>query len=564
MLLLLLGAYLVPLSWRPLIVPDEMRYAEIPREMIADGDWVVPRLNGVRYFEKPVLGYWVHAAAQMVLGPTAFAVRLPSAVATLGTGALLWLVARRSGRGGPGAPDAAPRAAAVVFLTSGQVYAIGTYAVLDALFSACVTASLVCFFCGCTDSRGVLRAAGGTAWLLVAGAGAGAAFLVKGFAGLAIIGLTAVSFLLWQRIPGRRWLALGAWPVGAFLVVSLPWAVAIHLREPDFWPSFIQTEHLRRFLSEEAQHREPFWYYLPLLLGGFMPWTLLLAVRPSWRLGVGPGESSTRFAVCWLALPLLFFSLCRGKLGTYILPCFPPAAWLLADGLVRVPAETLAGRLRRVARCVGLGVGAALLLAGLAFAASPALRALVVLPGSGWRLGVLAGAGGCWVAAWWWVGRGTGPLQSRDLQMLWVSLLPLCLASHGAWPNARLAERMPGHFLARWAARVPPDALVVTDARMVHAVTWTLRRADAYIVGARGELKYGLDYPEAASRQIEQDALGAWLDVRLGRGPVVIAMDVDRFALVVGQLPPGGRREEAAGVVTVIYDTAGADAASRR
>lgn len=100
LLLFFLVLYILPLGVRDLIVPDETRYAEIPREMIADGDWVAPHLNGLRYFEKPVLGYWVHAGSILLFGENNFAVRLPSALA-VGLSALLiyMLICRVGGNG---------------------------------------------------------------------------------------------------------------------------------------------------------------------------------------------------------------------------------------------------------------------------------------------------------------------------------------------------------------------------------------------------------------------------------------------------------------------------------
>ncbi|MGA8181695.1 MAG: phospholipid carrier-dependent glycosyltransferase, partial [Desulfobacterales bacterium] len=118
--------YILPLGIRPIIIPDESRYAEIPREMIASGNWIVPKLNGLRYFEKPVLGYWLNALSIELFGENAFAVRFPSAMATGLSAFIIFLLVRRfSGE------LSAEISAALIFLTSFIVYGIGTFNILD-------------------------------------------------------------------------------------------------------------------------------------------------------------------------------------------------------------------------------------------------------------------------------------------------------------------------------------------------------------------------------------------------------------------------------------------------
>src|SRR5262249_7101335 len=175
----------------PLFVPDEYRYAEIPREMLAGGDWVVPRLAGFRYFEKPALSYWVSAASLALVGENAFGLRLPSALAA---GLCAWLVALGVRRAGEGAE--ASLLSAGVLLTSGLVFGVATYKTLDALFTLGVTASLVCaFLAGEGDGRRRLAL-----WAL-AGAAAGAAFLTKGLLGFALPAIVLAPYLTCER----RW-----------------------------------------------------------------------------------------------------------------------------------------------------------------------------------------------------------------------------------------------------------------------------------------------------------------------------------------------------------------------
>ena len=150
-------AYVLPLGARDLVVPDETRYAEIPREMIAGGDWVVPHLNGVRYFEKPALGYWVHAAAIGLLGENNFAVRLPSALAVGLSALLIYILAARASNREDQDDGATAVLAALVFLSCFEVFGVGNTAVLDSLFSVFLTACIAAFYFATEARPGSVR-----------------------------------------------------------------------------------------------------------------------------------------------------------------------------------------------------------------------------------------------------------------------------------------------------------------------------------------------------------------------------------------------------------------------
>ena len=259
--------YVFPLGVRPLVIPDETRYAEIPREMLASGDWIVPRLNGLRYFEKPPLGYWLNATAIWLFGENAFAVRFPSAVAAGLTAVLLFVWARRFA-----GDNATPWLATAVFLLSFEVLAVGVFCVLDSVLSLFVTAAILLLHFAWEQRTSRPR----LILLVVAGVACGLAFLTKGFLALAVPVIVIVPFAFWQ---GRLKICLRtAWVpfVTAFLIV-LPWAIAVHRREPDFWRYFFWVEHVERFTSPRGgQHRASFWFYVPILLAGAMPWTPLV------------------------------------------------------------------------------------------------------------------------------------------------------------------------------------------------------------------------------------------------------------------------------------------------
>ena len=346
---LYLLVYLLPLGVRPLVSPDEARYAEISREMIASDNWVSPRFNGVRYFEKPIMGYWLNSASFEAFGQNAFALRLPSALAAGLTALIVFLLAARfAGR-------RTAYLAAGIYLTTLIVLGVGTFAVLDTFLAFFLTGALASFYTACALGQRSER----LTYLAVCGAFCAGAFLTKGFLALALPVIVAGPYLAlrrdWRGMITTPWL-----PIVVAGTLVAPWAVLIALREPDFWHYFFWIEHVQRFFGDNAQHLEPFWYFLANGPIAALPWIVLL---PAAIIGLKRGRSTggfLSFVVVWAVLPFLFFSISKGKLLTYILPCFAPLSILVAAGLERY----LASGLRR-AFTVGAAVLAALVALGL-------------------------------------------------------------------------------------------------------------------------------------------------------------------------------------------------------
>ena len=254
--------YTLLLAFRPLTIPDESRYGEIPREMLITGDWVVPRLNGLKYFEKPPLGYWVNAVSIATFGENVFALRVPSALSVMISALMIFLLVRRFSLG-----RTASVFAPAIFLTCPLVLAIGNISLLDSLLSMLLTGALVCFFFGHMAETIYRR----MIFLMVMGIFCGLAFLTKGFLAFAVPLLAVVPFLIWEgrykdliKIP---WI-----PIIAAFVIVLPWSLMIHFQEGDFWNYFFWTEHVARFLDPvRGQHPKPFWYFCAGSAGGGFP-----------------------------------------------------------------------------------------------------------------------------------------------------------------------------------------------------------------------------------------------------------------------------------------------------
>lgn len=307
--------YLGSIWQRPFFIPDETRYAEIPREMIASGDFIVPTLNGLPYFEKPVMGYWLNAAAMKCFGEVPGAVRFMGALGTLLSAGLLWLLCRRADE------EKIGRVAAVVFLLSGLVFAVGTYGVLDAQFSFFVTLTMTMFYFAWTEKSRWKQAG----FLALAGVGTGLAFLTKGLLGFVLPVLAVVPFLIWQK-EWKRILLLPWIPLAAALLVLAPWSIMVHRADPDFWPQFLGVEHFQRFFSGRGANddrSQPFWFFLPVVIGGCCPGCFSLR-RSGSAIAAGPerlsGIRCCAMRPAW-AVSGCSFSRCRA--ASWPLTCCP-------------------------------------------------------------------------------------------------------------------------------------------------------------------------------------------------------------------------------------------------
>ena len=515
-ILVVVGLYLLPLGIRPLLLPDEFRYAEVPREMLASGDWVVPRLDGFLYFEKPVLGYWWIAASEAVFGLDRFAVRLPSALSAAATALLVaLLLARGAGRRGR---DAAALGA-LVFLTSLLVMGVGTTAVLDGPLTLWLTATLAAFFLATEAPPGSWHERG---WLLAAGVACGLAFLTKGFLAFAVPALTAAVYLPWQR----RWrdLVRLPWlPALAAALVAAPWSLLVHRRAPDFWPFFFWHEHVERFFGHQAgQHPQPWWFFLVLTPALMLPWTFLApAVVRGLRREREPGSRhALRFTAVWAAVTVLFFSASSGKLATYVLPAFPALAVLVALGL----APWLERREERALRR-GAATGAVIVaLLSIAAAVYVATNQGPEMPAAVHSAVLLAAFAFAAVALALAARRGAGRVA---LLLVAVSLLPLLVAAQAALPQRVLDSKAPGTFLARHRGEVTPETLILADQNTLRAACWIFRRSDVVVVGEPGELAFGSEHPSGAGRRLDLSQARARIEASLGsrraghRGPQV-------------------------------------------
>jgi 4-amino-4-deoxy-L-arabinose transferase-like glycosyltransferase len=480
---------LVPLFLRPLWEPDEARYAEIPREMLATADWLTPRLNGVLYFEKPPLQYWLSAWSMKLFGLNAAAARLPLALATL---ILLWCAWRLARRLGASQPVWGAFMAATTLL----VFVCQQILTLDALFSALLVLSLVAAIeAVAARVNGQGRAA--TGWTLVTFGANALALLTKGLAAPVLLGGILIWSLPWAwKTPKLRntLLRLLADPLGwlLFAVIGAPWFILVEQANPGHARFFFIHEHFARFSSHVHSRQgsnNPVLdklYFVGILLVGLLPW-LAASITGLWRATGflrrkgGPQSELAplhRWTIASLvlafAVPLLFFSLSGSKLPPYILPVVVPLL-VLACAFER--EDEAWASLRKT--------GWELLLLGAIFTLAGPF--LLQDGGLAWTLALgvtLLGLG-------FWALRPKNLTGPRWMVALGAGLLLLSLVAQKTAGS--------GKEVSRLVQQAPPDAQWISCGNYFQGLPFYSRQRVSIVAGT-GELAFGRDRLSQAER----------------------------------------------------------------
>jgi 4-amino-4-deoxy-L-arabinose transferase-like glycosyltransferase len=345
--------YLPALGPPALWEPDEGRYAEIAREMVLTHDYVTPRDNWVRYFEKPPLVYWAEALSIKLLGPTELAVRLPAAIASVAEVAVT--AALGEAMFGP----AAGVAAAMVLALSPLFFGFARFATLDPALALFVAAALGAF--QAAAHRPGFDDAGARRWFFLSAAMAAAGTLAKGPVALVLTGAVGLAWLLAER-RGREILRM-PWlrAIAIYFAIAAPWFVLAAERNPEFLRFFVIHEHVERYLAN-AEHGWGPYFFVVVVIAGMWPWIVFVpaGVRQLMRAPDGGGgdgleqsscrsnaRSSLKFLLWWFGIILVFFSIPRAKLGSYILPALPPLAIVAGYALTCLPSMD-ASKVRRL------------------------------------------------------------------------------------------------------------------------------------------------------------------------------------------------------------------------
>jgi 4-amino-4-deoxy-L-arabinose transferase-like glycosyltransferase len=495
---LVAALWFATLSLRPLFNPDEGRYAEIPREMLAGGDWVIPHLNGLAYVEKPPLQYWASALSQAVFGQNEFGARFYAALSALVALVGAALAATRLWGEEAGVRTAAMLAGMPLFVLLGQLLT------LDMSLTAYMTLALAAFLAAQSAPP---RAELG--WMLTAWAATALGILTKGIVAAAIPAAVLVLYSLGAR-DFSPWRRLHAVAGGALLLaIAVPWYALAARRDPDFLQFFFIHEHLQRYLTPSADREQPAWFFVPVFLLGSLPWALpaLRALGSGWRRAPArptdpsrPTDAARRFDAAlflrlWVLFVLVFFSLSDSKLIPYILPAWPALALLMAG----LPQEALARDLKRTALLtVGIALALGLLcLLGPAHIAESERSAYFLALGKPFALiAALLAVSGLYVLT---QQRRGVTRAAVFLGVGWAlsGLLFVQAAAH-------LAPVYSGVELARALPAVPPDAAIYSVRTYDQTLPFYWRHT-VTLVAYRGELDYGLkQVPGAELADIDQ------------------------------------------------------------
>lgn len=487
------------LEQRGLFIPDEGRYAEIAREMVATSDWTTPRLNDLKYFEKPPLQYWLTGLSFAVFGEDEWTARLPAALLGFIAVLMVGFTARSLWDGRAGA------FAGTILGSSWAFYLSGQYLTLDMTLSAFLTMALCAFLLAQRDDATAVE---NRRWMLAAWAAAACAMLSKGLVGIVLPGLALAMYSvaardlrIWKRLNLRNGIAL-------FAIIVLPWFVLVQSRNPEFFHFFFIREHVQRFL--ETGHGRPgaWWYYLPILIIGLMPWTPLFVARAlQMRRKVGRDASANIagfnidwFCLAWAVSIVLFFSFSRSKLPAYIVPALPA----LALWLCRMQASARDAALKYCAGSVlALGV---LMLVGIvqlpgwskfAVIGQDATDALPVLYVAAALL-LVSGA-----AAVWTLGKARPQWAMTSLAAgtfaFWACMFAFLQHADAHFSSEKLIENLTNDTKPFF-----PHLPIYSVGQFDHSLPFYLGRP-VTLVDMRGELGHGIDAePHKALETMEQ------------------------------------------------------------
>ena len=464
------------LEYRKLINPDEGRYAEIPREMVASGDWTTPRLNDIKYFEKPALQYWATAVAYTLFGEHHWTARLWSAL----TGFLGVLMVFFTGRRLFGAE--AGWYAALVLGSSLLWVLIAHINTLDMGVSFFLSAAVCAFLLAQHDA-----ADGRFRWMLAAWAALALAVLSKGLIGLVLPGAALVLYILIERdwrLAGRLRLFAG---IALLLALTVPWFVAVSRANPEFFHFFFIHEHFERFLTKQHGRYQPPYYFIPVLLAGMLPWTITLidALARAWKREPRQGFQTQRFLLVWAAVVFVFFSASSSKLVSYILPMFPALALLIGLRLTQLGPRALAWHTLPAALA---GITLLALLPGIERYASREVPLEMLKDYADWLMAAalvqIAGAAACaWLAL-----RGKTNAALALLAGSGLVFAQLALSGHESVSRANSAY----HIVQKIKSELKPGMPFYSVNTYDQSLQFYLRRSTTMVV-YKDELGFGIE-----------------------------------------------------------------------
>ena len=324
-LILAVVALAIHLADYALIDSDEGRNAEVAREMAVTNDYVVPRYNGLPYLDKPVLYFAAVAMSIEVLGATELAARLPSYLFTLATAAVLFWFARRVW------DERTAWIAAIIHLATPLTVAFSRIVIFDSALTFFSVLALACFYLAIAERQ--------AKWSVLAWIALGFAMITKGPVGLLLVLPPALIFA-WRSRALR--LLVPAAGLLLFALIVAPWVWGMSQVVPEFLRYVLVTETVERMATDALNRTGPPWYFLPYVIGGALPWSIMLIF--SWK-RLRERDPVMLYWALAVLVPFVFFSISQSKRPQYVLPLMPPLALLLAriwdEARTRAAAVTL-------------------------------------------------------------------------------------------------------------------------------------------------------------------------------------------------------------------------------
>jgi 4-amino-4-deoxy-L-arabinose transferase-like glycosyltransferase len=454
-LVVIVIALSIHLGGFPLLDPDEGRNAEVGREMAATNDYVMPRLDGLPYLDKPIVYFAAEAAVMEVLGPTEVAARLPAFLFTIATAAFLWWFARRMW----GSEEAI--IAAIVFLATPLAVAFSRTVIFDSALALFITMATAFFYLACelpchSEPGGAPegqsaarndRLYSALAWLCI-----GLGVITKGPVAIALPLLVAIPY----AISRKRFRALWSWGGLALFVLAIaPWVWAISREIPDFLHYVVVTETAQRLATKALKRTGPPWYFIPYLIGGALPWSIVLLGSPR---AIDRRERSMVYMLLWIAIPFLFFSISQSKRPQYILPLMAPIALLVA-------------RIWRDARSGSRAAATVLLVFGAALVIAPPFIHIRAEYGDAARLSAIA------IGVTFLIGGALAFVTRRDIALIALTI-PVIAIPIAANPMMRAigARRSEAALIGQLRPMITPRTEVVGIEAFTGSMTFYLQR----------------------------------------------------------------------------------------
>ena len=493
---------------RPLSAPDEGRYTEIAREMVATNDFVTPRLNGVKYFEKPPFVYWMTALTQKIFGTGEGAMRLvPALMGLLGLLGVYAFGRRFFGR-------EAGVWASVLLATNLLYFALSRLLILDMAVCTWMALSLMSFGAAYHETHlSKRRVFLGGFFVSMA-----LAVLTKGLIGAVLPGCVILVWAACLRDWAPVRLAFTPWGIGLFFLIAAPWHILAAVRNPEFVQFYFIHEHFERYLTTVHGRFQPFWFFAPILLAGLLPWTpfVVRGVQDLWgRIKQGffkreREEAPLMLLVIWAVFMFVFFSLSKSKLIPYILCIFHPLALMggvclarrgVSQGETQGLSKIMAGLMWLLAVAVPIALFIQGALGDTSFA--PVWLILVVFLGA---------MGACFLCTRTWT-------RVRLLSVF--SSLGLLFLLNFAWPY--LDTRSVKSFVPLIEARMKEGDTLVTFERYYQDLPPYLGHT-VNVVNWQGELAFGMSVEDTSAWMM---SLAQFLKVYRGGGVFYIITSID-------------------------------------